>query len=203
MSKSLAQRVVFRTMLGNVFLVILKLSAGLAAASAALVAEAVHSAGEILASLWIYISFRLSGKPADDRHHFGYGKIESVATCLAGLLLIYLGFILTTGVLANLSANEPEIPGALALYVSLICLILKEGMYRYTIKAACKTGSRLLFADAWHHRTDMMILAGVSFGIAGARMGYPLLDGFVALIISVLIIRLGVGICRQGFGEKW
>lgn len=201
MSKSLAQRVVFRTMLGNVLLAALKLAAGIVAGSAALVAEAIHSTGDILASLAVLISFRLSGKAADERHHFGHGKIESVCTCLVGLLLVYIGYELTTEAIAVLRVGAPEMPGVAALYVTVVCIVMKEGMYRYTRWAACQSGSQLLHADAWHHRADMMILTGVLVGVAGSRMGYPLLDGIVALGISVLIIRLGIGFCRNGLGD--
>lgn len=201
MSKSKAQHVVLHTMLGNAILVILKLTVGILAGSASLIAEAVHSTGDILASLAVYISFRLSGKPADDRHHYGHGKIESVASCFVGLLLIYIGYELTTEALSSLSLEQANIPGVAALYVATICILLKEAMYRYTIRAACQSGSQLLFADAWHHRTDMMILTGVFAGTAGARLGYPVVDGLVALGISVLIIRLGFGVCRRGLGD--
>jgi cation diffusion facilitator family transporter len=201
MSKSLAQRVVFRTMLGNIFLAVIKLMVGVTAGSAALVAEAVHSVGDILASLGILISFRISGKAADKHHHFGHGKIESICSCMVGLLLMYIGYGLVTGAIAGFRFGSVEIPELSALYVAALCIVAKEFMYRYTIRAACKTGSQLLFADAWHHRTDMLILSGVMVGVVGARLGYPVLDGFVALGISVLIIRLGVGICRKGLGD--
>ena len=201
MSTSLAQRVVFRTMLGNVLLAVIKLIAGIMAGSASLVAEAIHSTGDILASLAVLISFRLSGKAPDEKHHFGHGKIESIGSCLVGLLLIYIGFELTVQALASLKSGNVEIPGVAALYVAAACIVFKEGMYRYTMRAACKVGSQLLFADAWHHRTDMMILSGVFLGIAGARLGFPILDGLVALAISVLIIRLGVGIIYKGLGD--
>lgn len=201
MSTSLAQRVVFRTMLGNALLAVMKFTVGITAGSASLVAEAVHSTGDILASFAVLISFRLSGKAPDEKHHFGHGKIESIGSCLVGLMLIYIGYELTVEALGSLRSGSVEVPGVVALYVAVACIIIKEGMYRYTIKAACRVGSQLLFADAWHHRTDMMILSGVFVGIASARMGFPILDGLVALAISVLIIRLGVGIIHKGLGD--
>lgn len=201
MSTSLAQRVVHRTMLGNVVLAVIKFAAGIMAGSAALVAEAIHSTGDILASVAVLISFRLSGKAPDEKHHFGHGKIESIGSCLVGLMLVYIGYELTVEALGSLRSGSLEVPGVAALYVAVACIIIKEGMYRYTIKAAYKVGSQLLFADAWHHRTDMMILSGVFVGIVGARMGFPILDGLVALVISVLIIRLGVGVIHKGLGD--
>jgi cation diffusion facilitator family transporter len=201
MTKSLAQRVVSWTILGNVLLALIKIVAGISADSAALVAEAVHSTGDIIVSLAVLLTFRLASKAADERHHFGHGKIESFCTCLMGLLLVYIGYELTISALASLKSGSPEMPGIVALYVTIACIFIKEGMYRYTISAACKTGSQLLYADAWHHRVDMLILAGVSVGVAGARLGYPALEGIVALAISVLIIRLGIGFCRHGLGD--
>jgi len=201
MSKSLAQRVVSWTILGNLLLALIKIVAGISAGSAALVAEAVHSTGDIVVSLAVLFTFCLAGKAADERHHFGHGKIESFCTCFMGLLLVFIGFELTMSALASLKVGAPEMPGIAALYVTMACIFIKEGMYRYTISAACKTGSQLLYADAWHHRVDMMILAGVSVGVAGALLGYPALEGIVALAISVLIIRLGVGFCRHGLGD--
>ncbi|MBS3897861.1 MAG: cation transporter [Dethiobacter sp.] len=201
MSKSLAQRVVSWTILGNVVLALIKIVAGISADSSALVAEAVHSVGDIIVSLAVLFTFRLAGKAADERHHFGHEKIESFCTCLMGLLLVYIGYEFTMSALAGLKAGSPETPGLAALYVTVACIFIKEGMYRYTISAACKTGSRLLYADAWHHRVDMLILTGVLIGVAGARMGYPVLESIVALAISVLIIRLGIGFCRHGLGD--
>jgi len=201
MSKSLAQRVVSWTMLGNLLLTLIKIVAGISAGSAALAAEAVHSAGDIIVGLAVLFTFRLAGKAPDERHHFGHGKIESFCTCFMGVLLVFIGYELTMSALAGLKGGVPEMPGIIALYVTMACIFIKEGMYRYTISAACKTGSQLLYADAWHHRVDMMILAGVSVGVAGARMGYPALEGIIALAISVLIIRMGVGFCRHGLGD--
>lgn len=201
MTKSLAQRVVSWTIAGNLLLAFIKIIAGISADSSALVAEAIHSTGDIMVSLAVLFTFRLAGKAADERHHFGHEKIESFSTCLMGLLLVYIGYELTMSALAGLKAGSPEMPGIVALYVTIACIFIKEGMYRYTISAACKTGSRLLYADAWHHRVDMLILAGVSVGVAAARMGYPALEGIIALAISVLIIRLGIGFCRHGLGD--
>jgi cation diffusion facilitator family transporter len=201
MSKSLAQRVVFHTMLGNVLLTAMKLGVGIIAGSAALVAEAVHSAGDIIASFAVLVSFRLSGKPADERHHFGHGKIESICTCLVGALLIIIGYELISEAIGSLREGSLEIPGVAALYVTVGCIVIKEVMYRYTMNAAAKVGGQLLYADAWHHRADMMILTGVMVGVGGARLGFPVLDGFAALGISVLILRLGIGYCRKGLGD--
>ncbi|MCW3490788.1 cation diffusion facilitator family transporter [Dethiobacter alkaliphilus] len=201
MSTSLAQRVVFRTMLGNVLLVFMKLSVGIMAGSAALIAEAVHSAGDVIASFAVFISFRLSGKAPDQCHHFGHKKIESICTCLVGVLLILISYELITDAIGNLREGDLAVPGVAALYVTIACIVIKEGMYRYTINAANKVKSRLLYADAWHHRADMMVLSAVLVGVGGARLGYPILDGLVALGISVLILRLGIGFCRSGLGD--
>jgi len=201
MSRSLAEKVVLYTLLCNVFLVLLKFFVGKAAGSAALLAEAVHSIGDILASLAVLVSVRLSGKPPDGRHHFGHGKIESLCSCALGLVMVLIGFELTRSALVSLSAGEATIPGAAALYASAAGIIIKEIMFRYTMNASCKTGNQLLLADAWSHRSDVLVSSSVFFGIAGARAGFPLLEGLVTLFISVLVIRLGFSFCRRSIGD--
>jgi cation diffusion facilitator family transporter len=201
MPKSLAAKVVLHTLLGNVFLVLLKYFAGLAAGSPALLAEAIHSSGDILASLAVLVSIKLSGKPADGRHHYGHGKVESLCSSALGLLMIFIGFELTRETLARMGAGEFAVPGIAALYVSAVGIVIKELMYRYSITACLKTGNQLLLADAWHHRSDVLLSSAVFLGIAGARAGFPLLETLVTLLVSVLVIRLGFTFCRRGLGE--
>lgn len=201
MPMSQAGRVVLHTLLGNVFLVLLKYFAGRAAGSTALVAEAIHSSGDILVSLAVLISLKAAGKPPDGRHHYGHGKIESLCSSALGLLMIFIGFELTRDSLVRLAAGEMSIPGAAALYVAAAGIVIKELMYRYTINACRKSGNQLLLADAWHHRSDVLLSLGVFLGIAGALAGFPLLEALVTLLVSVLVIRLGFTFCRRGLGE--
>lgn len=201
MPKSLAAKVVLHTLFGNVFLVLIKYFAGLAAGSPALIAEAIHSSGDILASLAVLVSIQLSGKPADDCHHYGHGKIESLCSSALGLLMIFIGFELTRDSLVRLGAGEFTVPGTAALYVSAAGIVIKELMYRYSVIACLKTGNQLLLADAWHHRSDVLLSSAVFLGIAGARAGFPLLETLVTLLVSVLVIRLGFTFCRRGLGE--
>jgi len=201
MSGTYAAKVVLHTLLGNVFLVLIKYFAGHVAGSTALVAEAIHSSGDILVSLAVLVSIHLSGRPPDGRHHFGHGKIESLSSSALGLFMIIIGFEITRDSLVLLGAGALTIPGTTALYVSAAGILIKELMYRYTANACMKTGNQLLLADAWHHRSDMLLSSGVFLGIAGARYGFPLLEPLVTLVVSVLIIRLGFTFCRRGLGE--
>ncbi|MBS3946969.1 MAG: cation transporter [Dethiobacter sp.] len=201
MHSSPAAKIVLHTLLCNVFLVLLKFFVGKAAGSAALLAEAVHSMGDILANLAVLVSVHLSGKPPDGRHHFGHGKIESLSSCAMGFAIAFVGLELTRSALVSLRAGEVAVPGTAALYASAAGIIIKEIMFRYTRSASCKTGNQLLLAVAWDHRSDVMVSSSVFLGIAGARAGFPLLEGLVALFISVLIIRLGFTFCRRGFGD--
>ena len=201
MPKSLVAAVVLHTLLGNVFLVLLKYFAGTFAGSTALVAEAIHSSGDILVSLAVLISIKAAGKPADGRHHYGHGKIEPLCSSVLGLLMIFIGFELTRDSLALLGAGVQAVPGLMALYVSAAGILIKELMYRYTASACRKTGNQLLLADAWHHRSDVLLSSAVFLSIAGARAGFPFLEAVVTLLVSVLIIRLGFTFCRRGLGE--
>ncbi|MEW5921971.1 MAG: cation diffusion facilitator family transporter [Bacillota bacterium] len=192
------QKVVFCTLLANIILVLLKGLAGCQAGSDALMADAFHSGGDVLASLAILLCFRVASRPPDRCHHFGHGKVEFLATALVSLLLLYIAYELVMTTMGKIRGMEIiSVPGSLALWVSLLCLLLKEAMYRFTVYFGRKMGSPALIADAWHHRSDAIFLGGVFIGTGAARAGYPLMDPLVGQGIAVLIGIMAVRLARQ------
>lgn len=194
----ICQKVVFCTLTANILLVLLKGFSGWQAGSDALLADAFHSAGDVLASLTILLCFRFASRPPDRCHHFGHGKIEFVVTAMVSIILLYIAYELIMSTMEKITgAKTLTVPGVLALWVSIISLLLKEAMYRFTVYFGHKLNSPALKADAWHHRSDAFILGGVFIGIGGARIGYPLMDPLTGLIIAVLIIVMAQRLGRQ------
>lgn len=194
----ICQKVVLCTLLGNIFLVLLKGVSGWHAGSDALLADAFHSGGDVLASLAILFCFRFASRPPDQCHHFGHGKVEFMVTAIVSLLLLYLAYELVMTTLEKISGTETiAVPGMLALWVSVFCLILKEAMYRFSIYYGKKMNSPALAADAWHHRSDAFILGGVFIGVGASRAGYPIMDPLTGLAIAVLIFIMVVRLARQ------
>ena len=84
---------------------------------------------------------------------------------------------------------------------AIISILSKEAMYYYTLIYAKKINSTSLKADAWHHRSDSLSSIGALIGIIGARMGYPILDPLVAIVICIIIIKISYDICKQSVNQ--
>ncbi len=195
-----ALRVSRITMGINFLLSLLKLAAGLLAHSGAMVSDAVHSASDVFSTVIVIIGMRAAGKASDREHPYGHERLECVAAIiLAGALLATGLMIGYQGVQSILHAESKPIrvPGALALVAAAVSIAVKEGMFRYTRKAAKQVGSEALMADAWHHRSDALSSVGALIGIGGAMLGFPILDPIASLVICLMIVKAAYDIFRD------
>ena len=170
----------------NLALSALKLAAGLLARSGAMVSDAVHSASDVFSTVIVIIGVRLSGKASDREHPYGHERMECVAAIVLAVVLLVTGlFIGYDGVRKIVYAHEtqPAVPGRLALAAALLSIAVKEILFWYTRRYAKRLDSSALMADAWHHRSDALSSVGALIGIAGARLGHPILIGKAALDI--------------------
>lgn len=198
----------FATTLGivvNIFLTIIKLIGGFFGNSRALIADAVHSASDVVSSFAVLVGVRAAGKPPDDDHPYGHGKYESVAALIVAIFLIVIGLeILMNSVQLVFQGEPPEFPKIIALYIIIISILIKEAMYHYKIRLGRKIKSDALIADAWHHRSDsissIVALIGVGLAIIGGRFGIPYLHYFdvvAGAIIAGIIIYVGYKLARD------
>lgn len=189
------------TIIGNVVLSIVKIIVGIVAKSGAMISDGVHSMSDVLTTIGVIIGLKLSGVPEDEKHHYGHEKIESVTSLLLAIVLLIVGiFIGWTGI-SHIKNNDYNIPGVSAIFAAILSILVKEWMYHYTIKYAKQINSASLKADAWHHRSDSLSSIGALLGIIGARVGYPILDPLVALVIAVLIMKVSYDIAKQSIGQ--
>ncbi|MGM9537788.1 MAG: cation diffusion facilitator family transporter [Candidatus Onthomonas sp.] len=199
---TLAMRVSRQSIAVNLLLSVGKLIAGIFGHSAAMVSDAVHSASDVFSTLIVMIGLKLSGRAADDNHEYGHERLECVAAILLAVVLAATGAgIGVSGIESIRSAQELAMPGVIALWAAIISIIVKEGMYWYTRWAANKCGSSALMADAWHHRSDALSSIGSLVGIAGARLGFPVLDPIASLVICVFILKAALDIFRQAIEQ--
>ena len=158
----------------NLLLSAFKLAAGLIARSGAMISDAVHSASDVFSTLIVMAGISISGKKSDREHPYGHERMECVASILLAIFLLATGIGIGFAAIEKLlngSSQTIAIPGKLALIAAIISIVVKEGMYWYTRKAAKKIHSGALMADAWHHRSDALSSVGAFIGILGARMG--------------------------------
>ncbi len=195
-----ALRVSSVSILVNLLLSVGKLAAGLIARSGAMVSDAVHSASDIFSTVIVMVGVRLSGKAPDREHPYGHERMECVAAViLAGVLMVTGLLIGYSGAKHILNAQQEAlpVPGLLALVAAVVSIAVKEGMFWYTRAHARRLGSPALMADAWHHRSDALSSVGALVGIAGARMGLPLLDPLASVVICAFILKAAFDIFRE------
>lgn len=200
----IAIRVSFVTILWNVVLSILKLLVGLLGKSSAMLSDAVHSISDVISTVIVIIGVKMAGKEPDKEHPFGHERMECVAAVILAMLLFVTGAGIGIGAAEKIIANSYEaysIPGGILLAAAAISILVKEGMYHYTKRAAKKTGSGALKADAWHHRSDALSSVGSLIGIAGAQLGFPILDALAGIAICILIIKVAVQIFFEAVGK--
>lgn len=198
--EKLAMRVSRNTIIGNLLLSAVKMAAGIFGRSASMISDAVHSCSDVISTVIVMAGIRFAGKSADRGHPYGHERFECIAAIiLAGILCLTGAGIGYHGiqVIAGEQNGSIPTPHGIALAAALLSIFAKEAMYWYTRKAAKKAESDALMADAWHHRSDALSSVGSLVGIAGARLGVPVLDPIASLLICVFIIKAGIDIFRD------
>ena len=181
----------------NIFLSLLKLTAGLIAHSGAMISDAVHSASDVFSTFVVIAGVSFAGRKPDKEHPYGHERIECVASVLLAAVLAATGIgIGIKGIRNILHAGEAPlaVPGIAALAAAVLSVIIKELMYRYTARAAKRINSSALMADAWHHRSDALSSVGSFAGILGARLGAPVLDPLASVIICLFIEKAALDV---------
>ena len=192
----------------NVVLLLFKFVAGIIGHSAAMLADAVHSLSDFVTDVIVLVFIRISGKPQDKSHDYGHGKFETLAMTLIGvaLLLVALG-ILNSGAMKIklwLDGEQLEAPGTIALWAALLSVVLKEGVYRYSMIKAHQLNSPAVEANAWHHRSDALSSIGTAVGIGGAiflGQRWTVLDPIASVVVGIFIVKVSVSLLRRGIGD--
>ena len=185
-----------------------KLAAGLLGRSGAMVADAVHSFSDLATDVVVVAFARVSAKPKDEGHDYGHGKFETLAAILVGLALVAVGAgILAEGVQAIrrvVHGGELARPGGIALAAAAVSIVVKEWLYRYTVRAGRTLRSPSVVANAWHHRSDALSSLGTLAGIGCAYFLGPawrIADPIAALLVAVFIFKIAFDQIRAGLDE--
>jgi len=192
----------------SILLAVVKLAAGLVGHSTALVADAVVSFADTLGSLLVWQALRVSSKPADQDHPWGYGKAEAVASLLVGGMLVTAALFITVQSIHEILIPH-QAPESWTLGVLITVVFVKEVLFRVVMKGADEHASDAAKADAWHHRSDaitsLAALAGVTVAIWGPRwFGIPALvaaDEAAAILASGVILLTASHLIRPALRE--
>lgn len=181
----------------NILLGVIKLLAGLATASFALIADAVNSLGDALTSLAVLFALNLSQRPADERHPYGHSRAEAIAGSNVAVVIVFAAFLVGWEAINQLSAQH-GIPPWWTLAIAGGNVVIKEGLYHYKKRIAQRLNSAALLANAWDHRADALCALAVLIGLGVVILGGPMwADDVAALVVVTAVMFAGVKL----FGE--
>ncbi len=195
-------------LVASVVLALVKLGAGIIGHSSALIADATESLADAIGSILVWQALRVSSKPSDTKHPYGYGKAEALASLFVGLLLLAAAFyIVIKSCREMLVPHDP--PEVWTLAVLVIVIVVKEWLFRKLIHGAEEASSDAAAADAWHHRSDAITSAAAFIGVTLAVVGthwfqigfLALADEAAAILASGIIVFTAVQLIRPSLSE--
>lgn len=192
----------------NIVLTAGKIVAGIFGRSAAMVADGIHSLSDLLSDAVVLVFTHISSKGKDRDHSFGHGKFETLATLIVSIILVTVGGnLMSNGIRSIIGVfNGTEIPkpGYIALIAAAVSIASKEWLYHATVRVGKKTGSTVVIANAWHHRSDALSSIGSLIGIGGAIVlgdKWTVLDPLASCLISIAIIVVAVKMALPSLAE--
>ena len=174
----------------NVALSVAKIGAGIVLVSPALVADGVHSLSDLASDIMVLWALRHAARGPDANHPYGHGRFETLATLALGVFLALTGVLIGWDGVQRLWSGGTEAPGIWALAVVAVSIAAKEWLFRYTLAAGKRTGSALLMANAWHHRSDALSSIVALVGIGAAQLGFGWGDPLAALVIAAMLVHI-------------
>ncbi len=198
----LKNRVTIVGALVNVFLSIIKIGFGVLGQSAALIADGVHSLSDLASDLLVLVAVKLGAREADHDHPYGHRRFETIATAILGMGLIAIAGGIAWDVYERLLQPERMlIPKPSALGIAAISILSNEWLYQYTKRVATITRSKLLLANAWHHRSDAISSIVVLIGVAASLLGYVWADALAAVLVALMVVKIGVNLVSDSIKE--
>jgi len=210
MARRSANQLVLLGVALNATLAAVKVLSGIWGNSNALIADGLESAMDIFSSFLIWGALLYAGRPPDEQHPYGHGKLESLAALTGAIFLLVAGASLAihsgTEIFTQWfrDAAPRELPRPWTLAVLLVVIATKEVLYRLLIRHADSIDSTAIRAEAWHHRSDAITSLAAFIGISIALIGgqsWASADNWAALFSCVLIMRNGVNMLRRSVGE--
>ncbi len=176
----------------NLVLSPVQVAVGLLTRSQALMADGIHSLADLVSDFVVLIASRHASKEADLDHPYGHQRFETAASLVLGAIVLSVGVGMLWSAAGKLQSPETVAqvhPGALG--VVGLALAAKEFLFRYMLRVAKQVESSMLVANAWHARSDAASSLVVGIGIVGNLTGFPILDPIAALVVGLMVARMG------------
>ena len=190
-------------LLVNAVLAIMKIAGGVLGNSYVLIADGIESTADIFSSVVVWSGLRWAVMPADEKHPYGHGKAEPVASIIVSLLLLSAALLIAVQSVHEI-LRPHQAPAWFTLPLLLVVITIKETLFRFAFRAGRTLESTALQSDAWHHRSDALTSAAAFVGIAIALVGgpgYESADDWAALVACGVIAWNGLRLLRVALDE--
>jgi cation diffusion facilitator family transporter len=190
--RKIANKSTWTSVVVNFFLVIFQIVVGFFSKSSGLIADGFHTLADMFSDLIVLITSKKSLNPPDEDHNYGHYRYENAVGLFLGVLLLFVGCAMIWSAGKKLENSDQIVAvHVTALYASIICLVVKELLFRYLLNIAKRAKSSLLMANAWHARSDAASSLIVAIGIIFNLLGYHSFDLIAAIIVGVMILKMG------------
>ncbi|MCH5585615.1 cation diffusion facilitator family transporter [Shimazuella sp. AN120528] len=194
------------SLISNVLLTIVKFIVGLYTRSQVLIADALHNAGDVIATVATLTSSMVSKKPADEDHPYGHGKAEVIASFIVAIILAVAAFYMVYHSIVALF--EPAVKASLiALVAAFVSFVWKQSLYLYCIQLGKSSNSKSLIATAKDHLADvyasLAAIVGIGAGLLGDAFSIQFLkfgDPIAGIIVSYFVLKLAYGMAKESIG---
>ena len=184
---------------GNIGLFAIKIFCALAGNSKALLADAVHSAVDVLTAAIVWISLRVSRSHPDEEHPYGHGNIEYISSLFIGISLMAVVVLIISHSTIDIINGVTHEPGLIAILGLIISILGNELMFRHSYCCGTRFGSPAMIANAWENRADVYSSIAALVGVIGAKLGFLAMDPLGAILVALVIGRSSFEMLRDAW----
>lgn len=187
------------SIMGNIFLLIIKLIIGIISSSQAMISDAFNSAGDIFSSVMAFIGNKIASKEADEDHNLGHGKAEYLFSLLISLSMIIVSLELCISSIKSIFNNSNYQFSMWLIIVCIITILTKIILYFIVNHIYNKHHNILLYSTAIDHRNDCFLTSLTLIASICGYLGYREIDGVIGALVSLWIFRSGLSIFKDSY----
>lgn len=186
---------------GNMLMILIKAYMGFVGQSKGLIADAIHSSADLLATIVMIIGIRISDKKEDEDYPYGYGKAEYIVSIIIYVFLFLVGIYIVYEGVMTIVLNKVVNPSLLAVWGAIFSIAINELMFRQSLCAGTQVNRPSMVAKAWESRSDVYSSIAVLGGILGAKMGFHFMDPLAAIVVGIIILKISVEMVKESIGN--
>lgn len=193
------KKVAISGILGNIFLLVIKLIIGFLTNSQAMIADGLNSAGDVFSSTITFIGNKISSTPKDDEHPYGHGKAEYIFSMIISFSLFFVSYTIFKMSIDSLINKQKFTYSPWLIYIALTAIAIKLALFIYSINVGRKYNSLLSIANAQDHRNDILLSSLTLLSVILGNYNIYFVDSIVGILISLWIAYTGVSIFTQSY----